>query len=63
VGIFLKSKAAMYTILTVITNKVGLAFEDLTRFYVAGAFGNTIDPAMAIRIGMLPDLPWTCIMD
>ena len=56
VGIFLKSKAAMYTILTVITNKVGLAFEDLTRFYVAGAFGNTIDPAMAIRIGMLPDL-------
>jgi uncharacterized 2Fe-2S/4Fe-4S cluster protein (DUF4445 family) len=57
VGIFLKSKAAMYTILTVITRKVGLAFEDLKHFYVAGTFGNTIDPAMAIRIGMIPDLP------
>lgn len=57
IGIFLKSKAAMYTILTVITNKVGVAFKDLKRFYVAGTFGNYIDPAMAIRIGMIPDLP------
>jgi uncharacterized 2Fe-2S/4Fe-4S cluster protein (DUF4445 family) len=57
IGIFLKSKAAMYTILTVITRKVGLRFDDLKRFYVAGAFGNYIDPSMGIKIGMLPDLP------
>ncbi len=57
IGIFLKSKAAMYTILTVIINKVGLSFSDLKRFFVAGTFGNYIDPAMAIRIGMIPDLP------
>lgn len=57
VGIFLKSKAAMYTILTVITRKVGLSFSDLKHFYVAGTFGNYIDPTMAIRIGMIPDLP------
>jgi len=57
IGIFLKSKAAMYTILTVIANKVGLHFEDLKHFYVAGTFGNYIDPSMAIRIGMIPDLP------
>jgi uncharacterized 2Fe-2S/4Fe-4S cluster protein (DUF4445 family) len=57
IGIFLKSKAAMYTILSVITNKVGLTFQDLESFYVAGTFGNYIDPAMAIRIGMIPDLP------
>lgn len=57
VGIFLKSKAAMYTILTVITRKVGLELKDLEHFYVAGTFGNYIDPAMAIRIGMIPDLP------
>jgi len=57
VGIFLKSKAAMYTILTVIINKVGLSFSDLKHFFVAGTFGNYIDPAMAIRIGMIPDLP------
>jgi uncharacterized 2Fe-2S/4Fe-4S cluster protein (DUF4445 family) len=57
IGIFLKSKAAMYTILTVITRKVGLGFDDLKRFYVAGAFGNYIDPSMGVKIGMLPDLP------
>jgi len=57
IGIFLKSKAAMYTILTVIAGKVGLSFGDLKRFYVTGAFGNYIDPSMAIKIGMLPDLP------
>lgn len=57
IGIFLKSKAAMYTILTVITNKVGLQFKDLKYFFVAGTFGNYIDPSMAIRIGMIPDLP------
>lgn len=57
IGIFLKSKAAMYTILTVITRKVGLNLEDLKTFYVAGTFGNYIDPRMAIRIGMIPDIP------
>jgi uncharacterized 2Fe-2S/4Fe-4S cluster protein (DUF4445 family) len=57
IGIFLKSKAAMYTILTVITRKVGLELDDLKRFYVAGAFGNYIDPLMGVKIGMLPDLP------
>lgn len=57
IGIFLKSKAAMYTILAVIVARVGLTFDDIKRFYVTGAFGNSIDPLMAIKIGMLPDLP------
>lgn len=57
IGIFLKSKAAMYTILNVITRKVGVSFEDLRHFYVTGTFGNYIDPRMAVIIGMLPDLP------
>lgn len=57
IGIFLKSKAAMYTILNVITRKVGLGFEDFGKIFIAGAFGNRIDPQMAIKIGMIPDLP------
>jgi uncharacterized 2Fe-2S/4Fe-4S cluster protein (DUF4445 family) len=57
IGILLKSKAAMFTILNVITRKVGVEFRDLKHFFVAGSFGNHIDPAMAIRIGMIPDLP------
>lgn len=54
---FMRSKAAMYTILEVITGSVGLGFEDIDRIFVAGAFGNYINPRSAIEIGMLPDLP------
>ena len=36
---------------------MGLSFQDLKHFYVTGTFGNYIDPSMAIKIGMLPDLP------
>jgi uncharacterized 2Fe-2S/4Fe-4S cluster protein (DUF4445 family) len=53
----IRSKAAMYTILETITSAVGLALGDLATFYVAGTFGSLIDPAAAIAIGMLPDLP------
>ena len=53
----MRSKAAMYSILTTITNQVGVAFEDLYHIYVAGAFGEHISPRQAIVLGMLPDLP------
>ncbi len=52
----MRSKAAMYTILTTLVNTVGLGFEDIDTFYVAGTFGAVIDPESAIGIGMLPDL-------
>jgi uncharacterized 2Fe-2S/4Fe-4S cluster protein (DUF4445 family) len=57
IGVFLKSKAVMYTILSLISGKVGLKFDELDRIYIAGSFGSRIDPEMAIRIGMIPDLP------
>lgn len=53
----MRSKAAMYAILTTLTNQVGVTFESLHRIYVAGAFGKHIDPKQAITLGMLPDLP------
>ena len=53
----MRSKAAMYSILTTITNQVGVAFKDLHHIYVAGAFGKHISPRQAIVLGMLPDLP------
>jgi uncharacterized 2Fe-2S/4Fe-4S cluster protein (DUF4445 family) len=52
-----RSKAAMYTILETLTATVGVRFEDLAAFHVAGTFGAFIDPESAVRIGMLPDLP------
>jgi uncharacterized 2Fe-2S/4Fe-4S cluster protein (DUF4445 family) len=53
----IRSKAAMYAILNVVIQSVGIGFEDIETFYVAGAFGNYIDPKNAIAIGMLPDVP------
>ncbi len=53
----IRSKAAMYTILETLTASVGIGFEDVDRFFVAGTFGQYIDPGSAISIGMLPDLP------
>ncbi len=53
----MRSKAAMYTILTTISNTVNIPMKDITRFYVAGTFGLYIDPESAITIGMIPDLP------
>ena len=55
----IRSKAAMYTILETITNHVGLGFDDLSIFHVAGTFGAFIDPKAAVTIGMIPDLPLT----
>lgn len=53
----MRSKAAMYAILSTLLSQVGLAFTDLNRIYVAGAFGRHIAPRQAITLGMLPDLP------
>ena len=53
----IRSKGAMYTILNVVVQSVGISFDDIERFYVAGAFGNYIDAQKAIFIGMLPDIP------
>jgi uncharacterized 2Fe-2S/4Fe-4S cluster protein (DUF4445 family) len=53
----IRSKAAMYAILTTLINQVGLEFTDLEEIVVAGAFGRHINPQHAMTLGMLPDLP------
>ena len=53
----MRSKAAMYTILTTITITVYVPMHEVSRFFIAGTFGSFIDPRSAITIGMLPDLP------
>ncbi len=51
---FLRSKAAMFTLLLVLLRSVGLTFGDVKRIYVAGSLGNGIDVKKAAGIGMLP---------
>lgn len=53
---FLRSKAAMFSLLYVMVKSVGLRFIDISRIYISGAFGTGIDPAKAISIGMVPDI-------
>jgi len=53
----IRSKAAMYTILETITGYVGISFNEIDVFYVAGTFGSFIRPRSAISIGMIPDMP------
>lgn len=52
-----RAKAAMFTILETLALTVGVGFDELATFYVAGTFGAFIDPVSAVTIGMLPDLP------
>ena len=52
----IRSKAAMYTILTTVTRMINVSVQDISRFYIGGTFGFTIDPRSAITIGMIPDL-------
>ncbi len=51
---FMKSKAAMFTLLLVLTRSVGISFGDIANVYVSGALGTGIDPVKAAGIGMLP---------
>jgi uncharacterized 2Fe-2S/4Fe-4S cluster protein (DUF4445 family) len=51
---FMKSKAAMFTLLLVLTRAVGVSFGDIENVYVSGALGTGIDPKKAAGIGMLP---------
>jgi len=53
----IRSKAAMYTILTTITKTVDIDIHDIGKFFIAGTFGSYIDPRSAITLGMIPDLP------
>jgi uncharacterized 2Fe-2S/4Fe-4S cluster protein (DUF4445 family) len=53
----LRSKAAMYTILTTVARMAHVSMRDFKDFFIAGTFGAYIDPESAITIGMVPDLP------
>lgn len=53
---FLKTKAAAMTMVEYMMNLIGLTMEDISYFYVAGAFGTHIDKESAVTIGMYPDI-------
>lgn len=52
-----KAKAAMRTGAEILMKRMDVTEGDISKLYVAGAFGNYIDPENARTIGMYPELP------
>lgn len=50
------SKAAMYTMLSVMAEAAGVNFDELDNFFIAGAFGAYVAADKAVMIGMVPDI-------
>jgi uncharacterized 2Fe-2S/4Fe-4S cluster protein (DUF4445 family) len=55
-GNLIRSKAAVFAAIKSLVDYVGLKFDDIDTFFVAGGFGNYLDITKAIRIGLLPDV-------
>ena len=54
---FIATKAAAYTMVEYMMQKIGLEQEDISRFYLAGAFGTHIKIESGVTVGLYPDLP------
>lgn len=53
----LRAKAAIYAGFMILLKEVGLTFNDISTFYIAGGFGRYLNIEKAITIGMFPDQP------
>jgi uncharacterized 2Fe-2S/4Fe-4S cluster protein (DUF4445 family) len=51
------AKSAIYTGCSILMKMTNAKPDDLKNVFIAGAFGNYIDPVSAIVIGMFPDVP------
>ncbi len=51
------AKSAIHTGCTVLMEKKGVTEDDLDRVFIAGAFGNYINPESAKFLGLIPDIP------
>jgi uncharacterized 2Fe-2S/4Fe-4S cluster protein (DUF4445 family) len=54
----MRAKAAIYAGYSVLATSVGVDLADLQQVLVGGSFGKYINVENAIKIGLLPDLPW-----
>ncbi|MEM2920984.1 MAG: ASKHA domain-containing protein [Candidatus Bathyarchaeia archaeon] len=54
---FQLAKAAIFSACLLLLKIAGLKAHELSRIYIAGAFGNYIDSRSAMTVGMIPELP------
>ncbi|MCK5247787.1 DUF4445 domain-containing protein, partial [Candidatus Bipolaricaulota bacterium] len=53
----LRAKAAIYSGAKVLLDVMQLKFDDVEQLLIAGGFGNYLDRAKAMTLGMIPDIP------
>jgi uncharacterized 2Fe-2S/4Fe-4S cluster protein (DUF4445 family) len=51
------AKAAIHAGCTILMRRAGVKASDLKRVYVAGSFGNYVNPASAKLLGLIPEVP------
>jgi len=51
------AKAGVFSGISILMKELDITPEKIQRVYLAGAFGNTINPANAKSIGLVPDIP------
>ena len=54
----MRAKAAIYAGFSVLASSVGVDLDEVQQMLVGGSFGQYINVENAIKIGLLPDLPW-----
>ena len=54
----MRAKAAIYAGYKVLADSVGVDLADVQKVLIGGAFGKYINVENAVKIGLLPDLPW-----
>ncbi|MCD6287944.1 MAG: DUF4445 domain-containing protein [Candidatus Hydrogenedentes bacterium] len=53
----IRSKGAIFTAMNILMQKVGMLFQDVSKLYIAGGFGNYLNLRNAVTVGLIPDLP------
>lgn len=54
----MRAKAAIYAGFSVLATSVGVDLNEVEQVLVGGSFGKYINVENAVKIGLLPDLPW-----
>lgn len=54
----MRAKAAIYAGYKVLADSVGVDLKEVQQVLIGGAFGKYINVENAVKIGLLPDLPW-----
>ena len=52
----IRTKGAVFSACSLLLKNVGLTFDKIDAFYIAGGFGQNLNIENSIRIGLLPDL-------